>query len=570
MPFVKKIRFKNIIFWSFLALLLQACGKSETFANLEEQQSILGENAKAIPLLTRVKDREVNAGESLSLNFNNEKTGSDAGMKYACIFDNTIDGSFQAAKDCDQLPDEPSAKFDTATGVLSWGPITSLGSYKFQVTGANAKGKEAVVFTITVIENKIPALVKIHDQSTDANRLLSFTAVNKNASTNIESIFTCYFDTKVNESVAETTNCDSLPGGSAKKFDPNTGVFTWTPANQAVGVYELLIKVTNSLGVSQQIFTLTVNPDPNLPVLTKVAAIVDVFVGETLSYDFKNEKTGNDEAMTYSCTYDTLIDGAVPGTNNCNNLPDLPTSKFSPTKGTFVFGPLATVGNYEILIKGQNAAGIDEALFVVHVKDRDSPRLARLLDKQIEATQTLLVTPTNQNALRGDLVTYACTFDAVIDGQVVNGNLCINMNINDPNTGGGNGGPLGAVVLNTLVLTAYDQSGTAVFSAHLADAVTLREATANGNGTGKSDFTFALNSDAAAALAAAIAANPNLRLGLSASVDNAQGGHESFFFCPNCNGPQATPEPTTMILLGTGLAGFAGAIRKRRNAAKTE
>ena len=142
-------------------------------------------------------------------------------------------------------------------------------------------------------------------------------------------------------------------------------------------------------------------------------------------------------------------------------------------------------------------------------------------------------------------------------------NLQILLNINEAN--GGNKSP---IVINSLILSAYDQSGNVVFSTNLAAGPLTLQQIKGGQGA-NADYAFGLDSEAAARLQAALTTNPNLRLGLEASLSNVQGGPERFRYSGSA-GREPIPEPATMVLLGTGLAGIAGAIRKRRNAAKSE
>lgn len=140
--------------------------------------------------------------------------------------------------------------------------------------------------------------------------------------------------------------------------------------------------------------------------------------------------------------------------------------------------------------------------------------------------------------------------------------LVINLNINEPQP---NGGPFDPLTLNSLVLTGYDQNGSVAFTANLTGGPLDLTQFQHAKGS-TADFAFMLDAEAAAKLDAALAANPNLRLGLSAAFSNAQGGPESFGVSKST---APVPEPATMLLLGTGLAGVAARIRKRRRVGKS-
>ncbi|MDT5272736.1 MAG: motif [Acidobacteriota bacterium] len=114
------------------------------------------------------------------------------------------------------------------------------------------------------------------------------------------------------------------------------------------------------------------------------------------------------------------------------------------------------------------------------------------------------------------------------------------------------------LTLNQLVLTAYGSNGQILFQGSLAAPIDFGN---EQNGQGHGDRVFALDAIQAARLQAAFQSDPNLRLGLFASTSDDTGSFTNFKLG---QGPAAVPEPATMILFGTGIAGIAARARRRR------
>ena len=134
--------------------------------------------------------------------------------------------------------------------------------------------------------------------------------------------------------------------------------------------------------------------------------------------------------------------------------------------------------------------------------------------------------------------------------------LRIFMDIEDPDND---------LILHELTLTAYGTNGEILFQGSFTGGPQYFAELGGGQGHG--DYVFGLDAVQAARLQAAFEADPNLRLGLFARTSDDTGSFTNFKIGA---GAEPIPEPTTMILFGTGLAGIAARARKRRKAKLAE
>lgn len=106
------------------------------------------------------------------------------------------------------------------------------------------------------------------------------------------------------------------------------------------------------------------------PILTSVPDQT-VQQEDLLKVDVNNIKDGipgNDKDMSYTCVYDTEVDGKVTATTACTDLPNS-TVTFDAASGILQWTPHSGVlGNYEFKITGKNTDGTYDEIFSVGVR----------------------------------------------------------------------------------------------------------------------------------------------------------------------------------------------------------
>ena len=187
-------------------------------------------NVNLPPILGTINPETVNENVAITQVDAGDTTNGDEDrdndtITYTCYYDTNVDSAVGATNDCTTL--SGTASFDVATGILNWLPdneaVTTAENslaYEIKITGTANGQSDDEIFVITVNNvDRPPVLGAISNET--VNETVAFTTVNAGDTTNgdldrdLDVItYSCYFDTTVSTTVADTTECTGPPRGS--------------------------------------------------------------------------------------------------------------------------------------------------------------------------------------------------------------------------------------------------------------------------------------------------------------------------------------------------------------------
>jgi len=126
------------------------------------------------------------------------------------------------------------------------------------------------------------------------------------------------------------------------------------------------------------------------------------------------------------------------------------------------------------------------------------------------------------------------------------------------------GGPGNDILLTGLSVSFYNNAGTLLHTA-VFNGVPMNFPVTQ-NGVGNTGFLFQLNATEAAVVQTFIGLNglAGIHVGMASALSNADGAPDTFFIFNAQTTPSSIPEPSTVMLVATGLIGLAGFVRRRR------
>ena len=294
------------------------------------------------PELTKVSDQLAERGKSLTVDFDNIKTGDDKDMVYACYFDKILDREVLREQPCADLPGGPIIKFDSNSGVLAWLP-EELSNDRFEilVVGENKSAEDQVIFAITVVEprGETIRLTSVRDILINEAMTVIVDVDNVVTDDDVDVTYNCFYDVVLDGAVTETSSCIGLPGEIAGTFNTKKGIFAWQP-NLATAVnVEIMITGVKSGVADQEIFVVLFDQEPSGQIGNSALSF------DPPSLNFGNIQVGQESAnKTVTVTNDSSqqLHLEPPAIGNSNFSVVLSTCPVSPA--VFEAGASCIVG----------------------------------------------------------------------------------------------------------------------------------------------------------------------------------------------------------------------------------